>query len=374
MKKKLKSKLFIGVLSGTSADSIDAGLFKIDKKISFLNFASTKYDKKLKELILDISRNKKLPSKKILKDIDIKVGEISAKTINKLIKKTSFESSEICAIGSHGQTLMHERQGTKTFSLQVGDPCLIGKETNITTVSNFRQANIRNGGQGAPLTPSFHKEFFKSPSEDRLIINIGGISNMTFLPKKGNSFGWDCGPGNCMIDNFIQKNSDKKYQFDKDGQLAAKGDISRYEIEIERYLKSKLFQFKLPNSYSIENFNLEKFQVKLGKASSADQAACLTEITARSIYKSIANFCPTKKASIYLCGGGAENKFLVSRLELLLGSSFRIKDINTLGLKPKYIEAATFAWLAKKRLEGERIYLKLSTGAKPSLLGEISKN
>ena len=374
MKKKLKSKLFIGVLSGTSADSIDAGLFKIDKKISFLNFASTKYDKKLKELILDISRNKKLPSKKILKDIDIKVGEISAKTINKLIKKASFESCEICAIGSHGQTLMHKRQGTKTFSLQVGDPCLIRKETNITTVSNFRQANIRNGGQGAPLTPSFHKEFFKSLSEDRLIINIGGISNMTFLPKKGNSFGWDCGPGNCMIDNFIQKNSDKKYQFDKDGQLAAKGDISRYEIEIERYLKSKLFQFKLPNSYSIENFNLEKFQVKLGKASSADQAACLTEITARSIYKSIANFCPTKKASIYLCGGGAENKFLVSRLELLLGSSFRIKDINTLGLKPKYIEAATFAWLAKKRLEGERIYLKLSTGAKPSLLGEISKN
>jgi len=374
MKKKLKSNLFIGVLSGTSADSIDAGLFKIDKKISFLNFASTKYDKKLKDAILDISRNKKLPSKRILKDIDNKVGEISAKTINKLIKKTPFEASEICAIGSHGQTLMHKRQGRKTFSLQVGDPFLIGRETNITTVSNFRQANIKNGGQGAPLTPSFHKEFFKSSTEDRLIINIGGISNMTFLPKNGNSFGWDCGPGNCMIDNFIQKNSDKKYQFDKDGQLAAKGDIYPYEIEIDKYLKSKLFQFKLPNSYSIENFNLEKFQIKLGKASSADQAACLTEITVRAIHKSIENFCSTKKASVYLCGGGAENKFLVSRLKILLGSSFPIRNINSLGLKPKYIEAATFAWLAKKRLIGEKIYLKLSTGAKPSLLGEVNKN
>ena len=374
MKKKLKSNLFIGVLSGTSADSIDAGLFKIDKKISFLNFASTKYDEKLKDAILDISRNKKLPSKGVLKDIDNKVGEISAKTINKLIKKTPFKASEICAIGSHGQTLMHKRQGRKTFSLQVGDPFLIGRETNITTVSNFRQANIKNGGQGAPLTPSFHKEFFKSSTEDRLIINIGGISNMTFLPKNGNSYGWDCGPGNCMIDNFIQKNSDKKYQFDKDGQLASKGDIYPYEIEIDKYLKSKLFQFELPNSYSIENFDLEKFQIKLGKASSADQAACLTEITARSICKSIENFCPIKKASVYLCGGGAENKFLVSRLKILLGSSFPMKNINTLGLEPKYIEAATFAWLAKKRLIGEKIYLKLSTGAKPSLLGEINKN
>ena len=135
MKKKLKSNLFIGVLSGTSADSIDAGLFKIDKKISFLNFASTKYDEKLKDAILDISINKKLPSKGVLKDIDNKVGEISAKTINKLIKKTPFKASEICAIGSHGQTLMHKRQGRKTFSLQVGDPFLIGRETNITTVS-----------------------------------------------------------------------------------------------------------------------------------------------------------------------------------------------------------------------------------------------
>ena len=154
MKKKLKSNLFIGVLSGTSADSIDAGLFEIDKKISVLNFASTKYDKKLKDTVLNISRNKKLPSKRVLKDIDHKVGEISAKTINKLIKKTPFEASEICAIGSHGQTLMHKRQARKTFSLQVGDPFLIRRETNITTVSNFRQANIKNGGQGAPLTPS----------------------------------------------------------------------------------------------------------------------------------------------------------------------------------------------------------------------------
>ena len=374
MKKKLKSNLFIGVLSGTSADSIDAGLFKIDTKISFLNFASTKYDKKLKDEILDISRNNKLPSKRILKDIDNKVGEISAKTINKLIKKSSFEAREICAIGSHGQTVMHKRQGTKTFSIQVGDPYLIERKTNIVTVSNFRQANIKNGGQGAPLTPSFHKEFFRSSAEDRLIINIGGISNITFLPKKGYAFGWDCGPGNCMIDNLIQKNSDKNYQFDKDGQLAAEGNIYRYEIEIEKYLKSELFSFKLPNSFSIENFNLEKFQKKLGKASSADQAACLTEITARSIYNSIENFCSTKKACVYLCGGGAENKFLVSRLKILLGSSFPLKNINSLGLKPKYIEAATFAWLAKKRLKGEKIHLKLSTGANPSLLGEINKN
>ena len=120
--------------------------------------------------------------------------------------------------------------------------------------------------------------------------------------------------------------------------MAAKGDIYPYEIEIDKYLKSKLFQFELPNSYSIENFDLEKFQIKLGKASSADQAACLTEITARSIFKSIENFCPIKKASVYLCGGGAENKFLVSRLKILLGSSFPIKNINTLGLKPKYME------------------------------------
>jgi len=132
--------------------------------------------------------------------------------------------------------------------------------------------------------------------------------------------------------------------------------------------------FCIGNGESRKNFDLEKFQIKLGKASSADQAACLTEITARSIYKSIENFCPIKKASVYLCGGGAENKFLVSRLKTLLGSSFPIKNISTLGLKPKYIEAATFAWLAKKRLIGERIYLKLSTGAKPSLLGEINKN
>ena len=184
MKKKLKSNLFIGVLSGTSADSIDAGLFKVDKKISFLNFASTKYDEKLKDAILDISRNKKLPSKGVLKDIDNKVGEISAKTINKLIKKLLSRLVKFVQLDLTDKLLCIKKR-EENISLQVGDPFLIGRETNITTVSNFRQANIKNGGQGAPLTPSFHKEFFKSSTEDRLIINIGGISNMTFLPKKG---------------------------------------------------------------------------------------------------------------------------------------------------------------------------------------------
>ena len=369
------SNLYIGTLSGTSADSIDAALFDIGKKIKVVGSISKKIPQNLKSEIIKFSNsNKNLykhPTKKLMK-LDVHFAVETADLINRLLTRLKIDKKLIKAIGSHGQTIQHFPEIENPYSLQIGSPKIISEKTNIKTVGNFRKANIDNGGIGAPLTPAFHKEIFFSKKTNRVIINIGGITNITRLIPRKKVIGWDSGPGNCLIDQCVQQFTARKNQFDNRGRIAEKGNIKELGKIIESFLSQDYFLESLPKSQAIINFNFKKIsKSKLKKYSFNDWASAMTEITALSIVRDLEKFCKAKKVDIYFCGGGSKNNFLIKRIRDLLNENYEIKKINDLGIDPMLIEACTFAWLSKKRVEKKKIDLINSTGAKPSLLGEI---
>ena len=223
---KKTENLYIGALSGTSMDSIDVSLLKINKKIKIINTVSLKMPQDLFVLMSKLSKTKSnllLKPTKDLKKADEKFTVLTVKAIKKLLKKNNVKKNEIKAIGSHGQTIQHFPFSKKPYSLQIGNPEIIAKLTGITTVGNFRQTNIANGGTGAPLTPSFHEAFFRDDKKNRAILNIGGISNVTLLLRNKKSIGWDTGPGNCLIDQSIRTFTNQKKLFDKHGNYGKKG-------------------------------------------------------------------------------------------------------------------------------------------------------
>ena len=369
------SNLYIGTLSGPSADSIDAALFDFGKKIKLIGSLSKKIPQELKAKILKLSNSKKNlhanPTKELL-ELDESFAIETANLINKLLKKFNIDKNLIRAIGSHGQTIQHFPKIDNPYSLQIGNPVLISELTEIKTVANFRKANVENGGIGAPLTPAFHKDIFFSKKFNRVIVNIGGISNITRLIPGKKVIGWDSGPGNCLIDQCVQEFSNNKKQYDDKGKVAKKGNPHNLEKIIEKVLSSDYFKETLPKSQSILNFNFKKIsKSNLKKSSFADWTFAMTEITALSIARDLIKFCNMQKVEIYICGGGSKNEFLIERLKNDLSDNFIIKKINSLGIDPMLIEACTFAWLGKKRIEKKKINLRNSTGAKPSLLGEI---
>ncbi len=370
-----ESNLYIGTLSGTSADSIDAALFDLGKKIKVIGSLSKKIPQNLKSKIIKFSNSKRnlyeRPTKELI-DLDNHFAMETSNLINQLILKLKIDKSLIKAIGSHGQTIQHFPDIKNPYSLQIGCPKIISEKTSIKTVGNFRKANIDNGGIGAPLTPAFHKEIFFSKKINRVIINIGGITNITRLIPGKKIIGWDSGPGNCLIDQCVQEFTAKKSQFDNKGRIAEKGNLKDMTKIIESFLSSDYFQENLPKSQAIINFNFKKIsRSKLKNHSFNDWASAMTEITALSIVRDLEKFCKVKKVEIYFCGGGSKNNFLIRRIRDLLNEDYEIKKINNLGIDPMLIEACTFAWLSKKRIKKEEINLLNSTGAKPSLLGEI---
>lgn len=369
------SNLYIGTLSGTSADSIDAALFEFGKKINLVGSASKKIPENLKSEITKLSNTQKnlndYPTKSLIK-LDESFALETANLINKLLTKLNINKNLVHAIGSHGQTIQHFPRINKPYSLQIGNPRIISKVTGIKTVGNFRKANIEHGGIGAPLTPAFHKEIFFSKKLNRVIINIGGITNITRLIPGKKIIGWDSGPGNCMIDQCVKEFSSNKMQFDDKGRIAKKGNANALIKEINKVLSMSYFQENLPKSQSTINFNFNKLsKSNLNKYSFADWAAAMTEITALSIVKDVDKFCNADKVEIYFCGGGSKNDYLIKRIESLLDENYTIKKIKNMGLDPMLVEACTFAWLGKKRIEKKKINLVNSTGAKPCLLGEI---
>lgn len=378
MPKVIKNKdIYIGTLSGTSADYIDAVAVEINKDLNIICSSSIKIPTEMKAKILNLANKKinlkRFPSKDLIK-LDEDFAFLTSKLINKLLLKNKDLNLNISAIGSHGQTIQHFPTVKNPYTLQIGNPSSISKITGIKTVADFRTANINHGGIGAPLTPAFHKEFFYSKSSNRVIINIGGITNITRLIPNSPIIGWDSGPGNCLIDQCVQFFSKNKKQFDKSGESAEKGDFKKLESVIKSTLSKKYFKSELPKSQSIVNFNFidlyQKFK-NTKKYSKDDWASAMTEITAKSIANDLNKFCNTEKLEIYLCGGGYKNRFLISRIKKHINSNWKVMNTKKLGLDPMLVEACTFAWLGKMRLEKKKINLKHSTGANPSTLGEI---
>jgi anhydro-N-acetylmuramic acid kinase len=304
--------------------------------------------------------------------LDSEIGELFAAAANALLRQSGLKSDDIRAIGSHGQTIRHRPSPPQPFTLQIGNPAVIAHNTGITTVADFRRADMAVGGQGAPLVPAFHNAVFRSREFSRVVVNIGGMANLTVIDKDPSNriIGFDTGPGNVLINSWIEQRQQKT--FDQDGQWAASGLVVRGLLEL--MLNDRYFSAQPPKSTGREHFHLQWIEKKLNEFASPvkdeDVQATLTELTAATITNDIKKFAAGSD-EIYVCGGGVHNGVLMDHLRKFLVPR-RVAPTSTLGIDPDFVEAATFAWLAKCTMDGIAGNLPSVTGARKNVvLGAI---
>lgn len=357
------SELYIGLMSGTSVDGVDAAI--VDFSLQQPRLLATHYHAYADNLRHDILSLCQPSHDEInrMGELDVRLGKLFAAVVCDLLKKHPVDKKKIRAIGSHGQTIRHHPH--KQFTLQIGDPNIIAAETGITTVADFRRRDLALGGQGAPLVPKFHHAIFSSTDVSRVIVNIGGIANITILPKHGQVIGFDTGPGNTLLDAWAEKHLQKK--LDENGQWASQGSVN---IDIlQKLLNDSFFKKAAPKSTGREYFNLAWLSNFFTAAKPVDIQATLTELTARTIITAIENHL--SEGEVLICGGGAHNVFLMQRLKAF-GGNYSIDTTAKYGVNPDWVEAMAFAWLARQTLNNQAGNLPPVTGASQScLLGGI---
>ncbi len=361
---------FIGLMSGTSVDAIDAVLMDFSQSDTHIVTAlSQTIDQSLRSEINSLIAKKQLPTN--YKETDEQFAQASSNAVKKLLKQSSIEAEDIIAIGSHGQTVFHDPKGIPPVSIQIGDPQKIANTTNIPTIGNFRQADIDAGGEGAPLACAYHAQVLQNPDEERVVINLGGIANITKLPQNKSDpiIGFDTGPASTLMDAWAQKHLNKAY--DQDGEWAKSGKVNKKLLE--QMLQDDYFSMLPPKSTGREYFNIEWLQHFLDNTLESIPAeniqATLLALTTYTIADSIDAWCPQTK-KILLCGGGSENKYLVQQLKIIL-NKITFQQTSDYGVPSKWMEAMAFAWLAKQNIEGKPGNIPSVTGAdKPVLLGK----
>jgi len=356
----MSTRYFIGLMSGTSLDSIDAALVDLSQGFKLLASHSTPITDALRERILKLTQ----PGDneiELMGRLDTELARSFATAVLELLHKCNLSVDQIQAIGSHGQTLRHRPEAG--FTLQIGDPSLITELTGITTVADFRRRDIAAGGQGAPLVPAFHHALFSQAGTNRIIINIGGMANLTLLPGNIDKpvTGFDTGPGNVLMDSWIAQHLNLPY--DADGNWARQGRV--LPDLLQQLLREPFFQQPAPKSTGRELFNMEWLSRHLAAqphtTEPCDVQATLTELTAVTIADAVANQ-PLSNPDLFLCGGGSHNALLKERLQALL-PDHAIDTTEALGLDPDWVEAAAFAWLASRALEKRSGNLPAVTGA-----------
>jgi len=355
-----KPEYFIGLMSGTSMDGVDAVLVDFSAKQPRLIASHTEAIPA--HLFKGLQRLCQPETDEInrLGRLDRSVGQLFAQAVNHLLAKTTVAASEVIAIGSHGQTVRHMPNLEISFTLQIGDPNTIAIETNIDVIADFRRKDIALGGQGAPLVPAFHEQVFAQPNHSRVILNIGGIANVTYLP--GNSepvLGFDTGPGNTLIDAFIQQALGQP--FDDDGAWADSG--TSHPDLLKHLLSHSYFSLAYPKSTGRELFNHAWLEQQLADYSHLDQQdiqSTLLDLTCHSIANDIHKLSST--GELFVCGGGALNKALMRRLTSLL-PGYKVDTTNVLGLDVKWVEGIAFAWLAMRHHHDLPANLPAVTGA-----------
>lgn len=367
----MSSDLYIGLMSGTSVDAIDAVL--MDFSLSNSHIVSSYSQPISSQLRNDInSLIAKYKQPKHIDQLDKQFAQTSCDAVNQLLKLAAIETKQVSAIGSHGQTVFHNPNGTPPVSIQIGNPQIIANITGIPTVGNFRQADIDAGGQGAPIACAYHAEVLQSTTEERVILNLGGIANITKLPKNKNQaiIGFDTGPANTLMDAWTQKHLNKT--FDEDGHWAQSGSVNA--ALLEQMLGDDYFTNPPPKSTGREHFNLEWLQHYLDKhdkaISTEDVQATLLALTIQSITKSINAWCPQSE-NVLLCGGGSENKFLVDQLNKTL-VKITLNYTSDHGVPSKWMEAMAFAWLAKQNIENKPSNIPSVTGADKAVVLGVS--
>jgi len=352
-------------MSGTSLDGADAALVDFSSQAPrTLAFASVPFSSALRESILMLSEPGK-DSLELAGRVSLQLADLYARAVDAVVAGAGVTRKDVRAIGCHGQTVRHRPD--LGFTIQLNDPARLAERAGIDVVADFRRRDMAAGGQGAPLVPAFHEAVFRDPHRSRAVVNIGGISNITWLPPAGRTLGFDCGPGNVLLDGWTRRHIGRDY--DEDGQWASRGHTQASLLA--RLLEEPFLAAAPPKSTGRELFRLAWLEEKLPPAyEPADVQSTLTEFTARSIVDAIDRFCPDTE-EIYLAGGGARNGALVGRIAGLAGER-PVAKTDALGVPTGQVESMAFAWLAMKCVRREPVDLTAATGARaPRVLGAI---
>jgi len=363
----MAGELFIGLMSGTSLDGVDAALVEFNNgqqlRVVHTHFLAYPAAIKAEILALQHPADNELETTALMANT---LARLYADTVSGLLKNAKLTADKITAIGCHGQTIRHRPD--LGFTLQIGNPALLAELTNITVVADFRSRDIAAGGQGAPLVPAFHKAIFTHATINRAIINIGGIANITYLASSGEVFGFDSGPGNMLLDAWIKQHLD--LDFDADGAWAGTGKV--IEPLLSEMLADPYFSLPPPKSTGRDLFNHLWLSDLLKNTNYRpnDVARTLLELTACSIHRSLIEYCGAVD-EIYLCGGGAKNGLLIQQLQALSGN-IKLGNLDELGIGIDWAEAIAFAWLARQCMNRQTANLAEVTGAEGSrILGAI---
>jgi anhydro-N-acetylmuramic acid kinase len=363
----LKPDCYIGIMTGTSLDGVDAVLADFSsaspclRQTFFLPFDGSLRDELL---ALHHPGNDELHRTAIISN---QLSHLYAKAVDGLLKSSGLASKNIVAIGCHGQTIRHCPEPEKRYTIQLGNAALLAELTGITVVADFRSRDIAAGGEGAPLVPAFHQAIFNSTHCQRVIVNIGGIANITSLEPGKAVLGFDCGPGNLLMDAWCQRHTGNVY--DKNGTWAAAGEI--ISTLLDKLLEFQYFKLSPPKSTGRDVFNMRWLESSLfGSESPQDVQATLLQLTAQSIANAILDYCQNAE-EIYVCGGGAHNGLLISCLKKAL-SEKKVALTNSLGVDVDWVEGYAFDWLAKQAILGLPGSLPAVTGASAErILGAV---
>ena len=352
-------------MSGTSLDGIDAVLVDLSgthPKLIATHYQA--YQAELKEVLLGLHH----PAPDELHQAQLAANQLAREYADAtlgLLKKTGIAAGQVQAIGCHGQTVRHRPE--HGYTIQLNNAALLAELTKIHVVSDFRSRDIAAGGQGAPLVPAFHDKVLRHPGIHRAILNIGGIANLTDLPYDSGTTGFDTGPGNLLMDAWINKHQGKPY--DKNGAWAASGKV--IPALLQKLLAESFFFAAPPKSTGRDLFNLAWLEKQLsGNEAPADVQATLLALTGESIATAVQHFCASAK-ELYLCGGGAHNQTLISHLRRALPQCL-IQKSDVLGIDADWMEAIAFAWLAQQAMQLRPANLPAVTGARHAcVLGAI---
>jgi anhydro-N-acetylmuramic acid kinase len=353
--------LFVGIMSGTSLDGIDIALTSIEapRNIRLLGARCVPFPLELRNALLNLCQpGHDEVRRSALAGQDW--ARLAADGVNALLEELGVTAGQITAIGSHGQTIRHHPE--QGFSVQIGAPSLLAEMTGVTVVADFRSRDLAAGGEGAPLVPAFHHWLLSHPDVHRVLVNIGGFANLTLLRPNEPVTGFDSGPGNVLMDEWITRHLGLPY--DQEGRWAGEGKVD--DALLSAMLADPYFRRGAPKSTGREYFNAtwlgQQLESQPRPPAPVDVQATLLELTARSIAeaaRATAHGCD----ELYICGGGAHNRVLMSRLQSLL-EPLPVSSTQALGVDPDWMEAMAFAWLAWRRLTDQPGNLPAVTGAR----------
>lgn len=360
---KTTNTYYIGLMSGTSLDGVDATILQTAPTIKMIGAIAHDFPAELRQQLADLCSSGDNEIERMGR-ADVALGHFYANCVSSLLEKYAIPADSIRAIGCHGQTIRH-RPGQNGFSLQIGSADILSTKTSIPVVNNFRNKDMALSGQGAPLVPAFHAAVFGQENITRVIINIGGMANISVLNGAKIRNGYDTGPGNILLDSWHMQH--KKTPYDQDGNWGAQGTIDN--ALLSALLDDEYFSRQPPKSTGREHFHSAWLNQRLrGHENPVDVQATLIELTAISIASEALKHLPNE---VFVCGGGFRNTFLMTRLRAHLGN-LKCQGTDALGIHPDWVEACAFAWLAYARINQIPGNAPAVTGAeKEAVLGAL---